>query len=248
MPADPVRALVAAGREARACARLASLLLLDHRPVIPASLRAGEDVIVLIHGLFATAGVLRPMRQRIEQVCGAHTATFTYAPGPGVTTIAASLGRLLGALPPDVRVHLVGHSLGGLVARWYVQRIAADPRIVQTIAIGTPFGGARGALLMPGEAGRDIRSGSLVLRELAASAGAANGVPHLSIFGDADTAVPRTTRFSIGDCCVVADCGHNGLLFNPRVADKIAERVIALRRPSGLGGLTASPDDAENAA
>src|SRR5687768_11671051 len=135
-PVDPVRALVAAGREARAFARLAALLLLDHRPVVPASLHSGDDVIVLIHGLFATAGVLRPMRQRIEQVCGAHTATFTYAPGPGVAAIAASLGRLLSALPPDVRVHLVGHSLGGLVARWYVQRIAADRRIVQTIAIG----------------------------------------------------------------------------------------------------------------
>src|SRR5262245_31560781 len=94
----------------------------DLLPVLPA-VGPGDDVVVLIHGFFASAGVFRPMRARLERDAGARVASFTHAPGMGIVRIARQLARLVDRVPANTRVHLVGHSLGGLVARWYVQEL-----------------------------------------------------------------------------------------------------------------------------
>jgi pimeloyl-ACP methyl ester carboxylesterase len=208
---------------------LAYLVALDRRPVLPRFVGDGDDVAVLIHGYMATAGVMRPLRAHLERIPRVCTATFTYAPGRGVAEVAESLAGLLGALPAGCRIHLVGHSLGGLVARWYAQEAPVDPRIVQTVSIAAPFEGARGAELWPGVVARDVRRGSRVLRRLREGAGE-RGLPHFSIIGAADTAIPIDTRFALGDRWIVPECGHNGLLFHPEVAAAVAQCVLAKRQ------------------
>src|SRR5690606_8866596 len=121
--------------EAKAWVRMASLLAKDWQLAVPSACRPGEDVVVLVHGLFATAGVMRPLRRSIERDGGAHTATFTHPPGLGIDAIARQLGALLASVPSEARLHLVGHSMGGLAVRWFMQEVEADPRVVQTIAV-----------------------------------------------------------------------------------------------------------------
>ncbi len=229
-----LRMLGVLGREALAFARQAALLHRDLPASAPDQAGAGEDVVVLLHGLFATAGVLRPLRQHIEREASAHTASFTYAPGPGVDDIARRLRTLIATLPDGVRIHLVGHSMGGVVARWFVQELGGDPRVVQTISLGSPFQGTRRAKLMPAAAGRDILPSSAVLRRLAESP--AQGVPHLSIAAKNDGVVTEEAVFHHGERVLVDDCGHNGLLFDRRVAALVVERVRAAR--DGVDPLT----------
>ncbi len=217
--------LRAAGREAMAFARQAVLLHRDVTSTLPERARAGEDVVVLLHGLFATAGVLRPLRRAIEQDAGAHTAAFSYAPGPGVESIAKRLGQLLRWLPSGVRIHLVGHSVGGLAARWYVQEHGVDPRVVQTISLASPFHGTRHARLLPGPAGRDITPGSGLLRRLEQGSHKGAHVPHLSIAAARDAVVTESTLFHWGDRLEVAECGHNALLYHPEVSAVVTRRV-----------------------
>jgi pimeloyl-ACP methyl ester carboxylesterase len=199
------------------------LLPLDLRAAVPRSVGEGADVVVLVHGSLATAGVWRPLRAELE-ASGSRTASFTYGLGRGVPEIADAIRAVVEGLPGRVRIHLVGHSLGGLAVRWFVQETPGDRRVVQTISVAAPFGGARGARLLPGRAGRDMRRGSAVLLRLAASA-ARPSVPHLSIFGAADTAVPADTAFPVGARILVPDAGHNALLFDAGVAGRILERV-----------------------
>lgn len=187
----------------------------------------GDDVVVLLHGLFATAGVLRPLRQRIERETGAHTASFTYAPGPGVAAIADTLAELVDCLPGAVRVHLVGHSMGGVAARWYVQELGGDPRVVQTISMASPFRGTRRAFFVPGASGRDIKPDSAVLSRLRERGECT--VPHLSIVAAHDLLVTEDATFHQGQREVIAGTGHNGLLFHPRAAELVVERVLAAR-------------------
>ena len=217
------------GREAVAFARLASLLHRDTAPMVPAGARDGDDVVVLLHGLFATAGVLRPLRRRLEADAGAHVASFTYGPGPGVEELASRLAELIDRLPSGVRAHLVGHSLGGLVIRWYVQLLGGDPRVVQTISLGSPFEGSPGARLMPGAAGNDIAPDSVVLRRLAETAHVADEVRHLSIAAEDDTVAGPDAALGWGHRIEVPDCGHNGLLYDRRVASHVVSRVLALQ-------------------
>ncbi len=230
---DGLRSLRVATREAMAFARQATLLHKDLAPGCPTALASGEDVVVLLHGLFATAGVLRPIREHIERELGASTASFSYAPGPGVEALAQCLADLVARIPDDARIHLVGHSMGGVVVRWFVQEMGGDPRIVQTISMASPFAGTPHARFAPGGAGRDIAPGSDVLARLGRSVERAAHVPHLSIVASDDTLVGAVAALGAGDTLVVQDCGHNGLLYHRDVFDAVVRRVLLLRRSAG---------------
>jgi triacylglycerol lipase len=183
----------------------------------------GENIAVLVHGSLATAGAWRPLRKALE-ARRTRVLSFTYGPGSGVREVAAEIAAVLDGVPLGARVHLVGHSLGGLAVRWYVQEMPPDPRIVSTITVAAPFNGARGAWFFPGPAGRDMQRGSDALVRLAASAGVPQ-IPHLSIVGTADTAVSLDTVFPVGERVVVPDAGHNRLLFDGEVVARIVNEI-----------------------
>lgn len=218
---DAVRRL---GREAKAFARLATLLPRDVGPVLPRDVADGDDVVILLHGLFATAGVLRPLAESLRGATGAHVATFTYEPGPGVEELSERLARLVDHLPAGARLHLVGHSLGGIVARWYVQVVGGDPRVAHSVSLGSPFGGAPTARFMPGSAGEDILPGSRVLRTLA-DLSPWEAVPHLSVSAAEDRLVGPHAALPGWGHVVIPECGHNGLLFDTRVLRRVSDRV-----------------------
>lgn len=213
------------GQEAMVLARQAKLLAreLDWSPSAP--LLPGDDVVVLLHGLFATAGVFRPMKDFIEQQTRAKTASFTYSPSASVDAVAQRLARVIAGLPDDVNIHLVGHSMGGLAARWFVQVLGGDPRVVQTISLAAPFQGTNRARFWPTPAGRDLSPGSAVLQELRITAGRGRDVPHLSIAASVDQLVPSGACFSDGEYVVIEECGHNGLLYHSDVASEIVRRI-----------------------
>jgi len=64
-------------------------------------------------------------------------------------------------------VHVVGHSLGGLIARYYVQRLHGDSRVRTLVTLGTPHSGTLLAYLMPTPLTKQLRPGSELLSELA---------------------------------------------------------------------------------
>lgn len=213
------------GREAAAIARQATLIYRDVRGARPMWVRAGRDVVMLVHGLFATAGVLRPLRRELEARTGAYTTSFTHPPGPGIPSIAQDIARAVQGISGDVRIHLIGHSIGGVAARYFVQELGSDARIVQTISIGSPFGGAASARLFPTPVGRDIAPGSALLERLSHGARQRLRVPHLSIAGLEDRVVPGGAVLAAGEHLTVPGCGHNSLLYHPRVVAELIARI-----------------------
>jgi pimeloyl-ACP methyl ester carboxylesterase len=225
------RAFTVAAREALAYARQGLLLRHDMaEPVIPRAVGRGDDVVVFLHGLFATAGVLRPLRAAIGRHPFLHTAALTYLPGPGVPAIAGRLGQLVSAVPADARLHLVGHSLGGIVVRWFALE-HDDPRVVQTISLASPFGGVPRAAWLGVDTGRDMHPRSTVLRRILLHPDAGR-VPHLSIVAGADTLVPAPVAHALpgGDVLVMDGRGHNALLFDEEVARAVEQRILERRR------------------
>lgn len=217
-------ALRTAAGEAAAFARQAALLCRDVRTSQPFHAAPGSNVVVLVHGLFASAGVLRPLRSAIEAATGARTATFSYVPGPGVSTLSDRLASLVASVGGDARVHLVGHSLGGVVVRWYASGAGVDQRVCQTISLASPFGGTRHARFLPTAAGRDISPESRLLAELATSPAR---VPHFSILAERDALITEPAHVAGCDGVVVPGCGHNGLLYEPRTAELVIARIRA---------------------
>ena len=199
----------------------------DLMPILPRAI-AGDDVVVLVHGFLATAGVFRPLRVRLEREAGALVASFSHAPGLGVRRIAQQLAGLVDRIPHGTRIHLVGHSLGGIVARWYVQEMGGDERVAQTISIATPFGGSRVAERLRLFVGNDLHAASDVLTRLRDGAARSSHVPHISIAGGEDRMVspPDCAGFAGGELVVLEGRGHNQLLFDREAIGLVVGRVI----------------------
>jgi pimeloyl-ACP methyl ester carboxylesterase len=210
------------GPERFALLREVALMPRDLAAVVP-EVRSGEKVVVLVHGFLASAGVFRPLRARLEREAGARVATFTHAPGTGIRRIARRLAEVVERFPEGARVTVVGHSLGGVVARWYVQEMGGNARVTRTISLGSPF---RGIDVPQFFVGADLHAQSDLLKRLRENAHAC-GVPHTSIVAEHDTVVAgvQTACLGFGDVAVLPNRGHNGLLFCERAASLVIERV-----------------------
>jgi pimeloyl-ACP methyl ester carboxylesterase len=221
----------AAGREVWALAQQSLLMHRDLRTPNHVRSEPHRDLVVVLHGLFATAGALRPLRRRIERGTGALTTSFTYEPGCRVPSLARRLEKLLSVVPQKTPIHLVGHSLGGLVARYYVQVEPRDSRVVQTISLASPFQGTTIARFLPRAIASDIEPGSELLGRVAASWHQAPSVPHTSIVATHDHLVrPSWSAASPhGEVVILLARGHNTLLFDPLASQHVV-RCISRHR------------------
>ncbi|WP_433265639.1 esterase/lipase family protein [Actinosynnema sp. CS-041913] len=145
------------------------------RGLVVSAMEAAGTPIVLVHGIgdnrsaFAVlSGALR--RRGFGVVHAVNYSVLTALTGD-VRRSAALLGehieRICAQTGSD-RVHVVGHSLGGLIARYYVQRLHGDARVRTLVTLGTPHGGTVAAYLLPTPLTRQLRPGSELLSELAA--------------------------------------------------------------------------------
>lgn len=106
-----------------------------------------STVVVYVHGLWLSGLEGGLLRRRLARQLDAETHAFSYASvKSSVSTNAQALEKFLSALRTDT-LHLVGHSLGGLVILKLFEQGAADRfppgRIV---FLGSPLNGSRAAL------------------------------------------------------------------------------------------------------
>src|SRR5262249_36538301 len=127
---------------------------------------------------------------------------------------------------------------GGLVARYYVQKLGGDDRVDTLVTLGTPHAGTRAAHLVPQAAPypllTQLRPGSALLRALEEPAPAAQ-TRFVCFAGDLDRLIVPTASallrhddldtFNIR----VPGAGHHALTFNGRVVHAVA---AALAGPS----------------
>jgi hypothetical protein len=210
------------GTERLSFFREVTLMHRDLTPVVPEA-RPGDHVVVLVHGFCASAGVFRPLGSRLERETGARIASFTHAPCVGVRRIARSLHDLVGRIPDGARITIVGHSLGGVVARWYVQELGGHARVERTISLASPFGGVDVPRYL---VGADLHEESDLLKRIRDRAGEFS-VPHTSVVAEHDRVVEglETACLGTGDVVVLRERGHNTLLFDPEVAGLIIDRL-----------------------
>jgi len=211
-------------REAAAMFTQARYLGLDWAPTRHA---AGHVHVILIHGLYASAGVFRPLRRRLHDELNVGTSSFSYLPGPGIVELTGRLTDLVRQAPEASRIVLVGHSLGGLVARFYVRQTQCDPRIIQTISLAAPFLGTHKYHLVPGQAGRDLKPGASILPPLCVDDATNRRVPHLTLVAADDHLIVSGAFPEYGQARVVAGAGHNGILYDAQAISLVVERVAA---------------------
>jgi triacylglycerol lipase len=197
--------------------------------------------VLLVHGLAGTKSSWSLVAQTLS-ARGLTVDAIAYPP------VGTSVERLADQLVDEVqtilhrtgadKVHLVGHSLGGVVIAQAITDGRLDGMVDTVITLGSPFGGSPWAGLLPFvEIVRTLRPGSPLLQRLAA-APVPDGVRWLAVTAALDIIVPglrsvpthaevETIRFG--------DVGHLGLLESRQVIGYIAAALSARESATATG-------------
>ncbi|MEU3252802.1 alpha/beta fold hydrolase [Streptomyces sp. NPDC006997] len=127
--------------------------------------------VVLLHGFIDNRSVFVLLRRFLAQHGRQQLTSLNYSPLTcDVRTAAALLGRHIEEICQRTgsdRVDVVGHSLGGLIARYYVQRLGGDTRVRTLVTLGTPHSGTRVVPMANAHPiVRQMRPGSALMEEL----------------------------------------------------------------------------------
>jgi pimeloyl-ACP methyl ester carboxylesterase len=212
------------------------------RALFAADPLAARIPVLLVHGLVDNRSVFNVMQRNLRRRGFTHVCAWNYSPfltdiARGAADLDAHIERICQQTGYD-SVHVVGHSLGGLIARYYVQRQGGDRRVESLVTIGTPHRGSVLAHVVPAPLIRQLRPGSAVLQELAEPAPGCR-TPVTAIYSDLDQMVLPT---SSGRCdhpdlaarnVLVRGVGHLSLPRHRTVVDEVAA-TLAGHRPTAL--------------
>ena len=204
------------------------------RSLVVSDPAAAGTPILLIHGIMDNRSVFTVFGHALRRRGFGVVHAINYSVLTGDLREAA--GELRGhverlrEMTGSDKVHIVGHSLGGMVARYYVQRMGGDEAVDTLVTLGSPHSGTNAAYLLPIPLARQLRPGSDVVAELDGPA------PHcrtrfLVVWSRLDEMVvpQRNARLRHPDLDVeeleLRDVGHLSLPIDPRTAHWVASTL-----------------------
>ena len=202
--------------------------------------------VLLIHGYAGSESVWMPLRRALAEAGFGHIVSLSYnsfAADPG--TLSAELTRqalraIAAAGAP--RVHLIGHSLGGLIIRRALGASAAlSSRTASAVTIASPHRGACLARIAPGRCARIMHRGA---RPVLPPPEGPCPVRWLSYYSDGDRIVPPASarlddpRYGAANL-LIPGCGHLTICRDMRLIRSLVPELI---RTEAFADLTVSAD------
>ncbi len=127
--------------------------------------------VLLLHGLVDNRSVFLRLRTSLARQGFTSLLSMNF---PVLTADITTAARQLAEVVERIcirsgyeRIHVVAHSMGGLIARYYIQRLGGDARVSVLVTLATPHAGTAAARLLPYGVVRQLRPGSALLDELA---------------------------------------------------------------------------------
>ncbi len=183
--------------------------------------------VVLVHGIFDTSKIFAPMASWLK-ACGFRPLALNLSPNNGAVgldELAAQVGAFVDQhLLPGEPFDLVGFSMGGLVSRYYVQRLGGLERVGRLIAISTPNHGSYLAYILDNPGSRQMRPGSAFLRELNRDAALLERVRFASIWTPLDLMIipAHSSRLRVGEEFRIPVAVHPWMLRSRRSLELVA--------------------------
>jgi triacylglycerol lipase len=189
--------------------------------------------VLLVHGLGGTRSSWSVVAQTLS-ARGLTVDAVAYAP------LGLSVGQVADQLVAEVamilsrtgaaKVHLVGHSLGGVVIAQAIADGGLNGLVDTVVTLGSPFGGSPWAGLLPFvEIVRGLRPGSQLLQRLA-SAPMPDGVRWLAVTASLDIIVPglrSVPSHAKAETIRVNGVGHLGMMRSSEVIECITAALSA---------------------
>lgn len=219
---------------------------LDGLPPTQRGLLVGDVVaagtpIVLIHGLVDNRSIFATMRRALSRKGFGSIYALNYSPlTDDIRAVAVRLGELVEEVCEETghdKVHIIGHSMGGLIGRYLVQRLGGDERVHTLVTMGTPHSGTAPARFIPHPVVRQMREDGDLIAELALPApGCQTRI--LAFWSDLDQLViPKNhARIDHPDLnarnVFIPGVGHMSLPVDRRLIHEISTTLANLDAPS----------------
>lgn len=193
----------------------------------------GHHPVVLVHGIWDTAAVFDRMAARLSSE-GWSVYPVSLQPNDGsapLEALADQLRRFIDAkLGTATRLDIVGFSMGGMVARYYAQRLGGLDRLLHLVTISTPHHGSGTAFLRSLPGVLELRPGSPFLDDLASDEGRLAQVSFTSIWSPFDMMIApaSSSRMPVGREVAIPVLWHAWMLNDDRTLEAVVE---ALNQP-----------------
>ena len=190
------------------------------QPQLPTAEADARPPVILLHGLFQNRSCLFWLQYRLRAAGYQHIISINTPPWRDLETLTESLTKTVDELRITLKVEkviLLGHSMGGIIARNYVQNRGGAAYVHGMITLGSPHHGSKLAPFALSPTGKTLLPGSEFLRKL-------NSViwpketQAVSIYTRYDNIVlPAESSKMDGAKSIELDgMGHTSLLFHPR--------------------------------
>jgi triacylglycerol esterase/lipase EstA (alpha/beta hydrolase family) len=126
-------------------------------------------------------------------------------------------------------VDIVGHSMGGLVLRYYIDNLGGETRVKKAVTLGSPNHGTTMAVLGLFASARQFRIDSALIAEMGRSQRSMDSVERIAIWSDFDNIVipPENAKLpEPAESIRVHGIGHVALLFSNQVFVQL-KRVLS---------------------
>jgi triacylglycerol lipase len=195
-----------------------------------------DTPVLLVHGFGHNRSAWMVLERHLRKAGFTSVHTFNYNPlihdVPEIARRLKDRVDLLRAVTGAPRVHLVGHSLGGIVIRWFVQELGGASVVDTAVSVASPHHGTVAALGMAaspfGRTAKQLLPGSPVMRRLA-SKPLAEGVRWVAYYTNLDLLVQpgSSGKLDGAENILVKDHGHLSILLSLAVARSISEQLEA---------------------
>jgi len=196
---------------------------------LPGARGHGPRPIIVLHGYAMNRANFLPLSYRLARAGLGPIFGFEYWTLGRVAAGARQLGWFVDqvlAATGAAEVDLVGHSMGGVVARYYISFGGGDGIVKHAITLGSPHAGTDLSAVGIGHPTHELLLGSQLVKRLAA-APAPQYTKLTLIWSRADALVPGAIQPAVPGAEVIMydDLGHVALLGSRRVAADVIERL-----------------------
>ncbi|HNR31753.1 MAG TPA: alpha/beta fold hydrolase [Candidatus Hydrogenedentes bacterium] len=182
---------------------------------------AGQRPVVLVHEIFCNGGYWRPLIRYLRRHGISHCYTINLEPPlASINRYARDLAQYVEevcATAQAEQVIVVGHGMGGLVGRAYVQRGGGDRRVAKIITIATAHHGSYLAYCAAGQNVHQMRPGSVWIEGLNAEPAAAVSMTCIASIDDNLVAPQDSAQLPHARNHVISGVAHIAMLYARRV-------------------------------
>ncbi len=186
--------------------------------------------VILVHGIFRTSSVFRKLSPYLKKQ-GFSVYTLDLKPNNatlGLDQMAAQLANFVNqTFPLNQPIDLVGLSMGGLVTRYYVQRLGGINRVQRYITISAPHHGTWLAYLLNRRACVQMRPGNPLIEDLNRDVQMLERLNFTSIWTPWDFIIipGNSSRMPVGQDVKVPVLAHACMVINPHSMQAVASAL-----------------------